>query len=224
MPRIWLDVPFNEKDAAKSVGALWDPTAKRWYAPPRRTEALRQWWASDDLPSTFAGEDRTFGSGLFVDLVPRSCWFTNVRSCVSQKDWERLRRVVVSRAGDSCEICGATRDPSTKRWLEVHERWAYDESTRTQTLKRLICLCTDCHTVTHFGFAQVRGLGGQATAHLQKVTGLSRSGADSHINDAFDLWERRNALTWTLDISMLDDAGIAVHQPPSPTDRAKIAQ
>jgi len=39
------------------------------------------------------GEDRSFGSGLFVDLVPSSCWFTNVRSCVDRRDWERLRRM-----------------------------------------------------------------------------------------------------------------------------------
>ena len=47
----------------------------------------------------------TFGSGLFVDLVPSSCWFSNVRSCVDQRDWERLRRMITNRADQRCEVC-----------------------------------------------------------------------------------------------------------------------
>lgn len=27
--RIWLDVPYSEKDQAKAAGARWDPDAKR---------------------------------------------------------------------------------------------------------------------------------------------------------------------------------------------------
>ena len=64
------------------------------------------------------GEDRTFGAGLFVDMVPRSCWFTNVRSCVSQQDWERLRRMVTVRAGQRCEVCGAAPDRAAGGRLE----------------------------------------------------------------------------------------------------------
>ncbi|QCU90131.1 exodeoxyribonuclease VII large subunit [Thiomicrorhabdus sediminis] len=30
---IFLDVPFREKDAAKSLGARWDAVSKRWYIP-----------------------------------------------------------------------------------------------------------------------------------------------------------------------------------------------
>lgn len=31
--RVWLAVPYAEKDAAKAAGARWDPQARRWYAP-----------------------------------------------------------------------------------------------------------------------------------------------------------------------------------------------
>jgi len=34
-----LDVPFEEKDAAKDLGAKWNADEKTWYAP---TEAIRQ--------------------------------------------------------------------------------------------------------------------------------------------------------------------------------------
>lgn len=33
MPRIDLQVPITEKDAAKHLGARWDPQNKTWYVP-----------------------------------------------------------------------------------------------------------------------------------------------------------------------------------------------
>jgi hypothetical protein len=38
--RAWLDVPYAEKDQAKALGARWDPTARRWYAPPSAAPGL----------------------------------------------------------------------------------------------------------------------------------------------------------------------------------------
>jgi hypothetical protein len=221
--RIWLDVPYAEKDQAKKAGARWDPAAKRWYAPRTGMTALQPWAAAADVPDLLPGEDRTLGNGLFVDLVPSSCWFTNVRSCVTPRDWERLRRMITRRAGMRCEACGAREDREAQRWLEAHERWVYDDATRTQHLKRLICLCTDCHTVTHYGYAQVRGLEAKAFAHLVKVTGMSRSEARRHISTAFTLWDLRSATSWNLDLSVLTDAGITLNRPPIAKKRPGIA-
>jgi hypothetical protein len=63
---------------------------------------LEPWVGRAPLPDVLVGEDRGFGDGLFVDLIPDSCWFTNVRSCVNQRDWDRLRRMVYRRAKDRC--------------------------------------------------------------------------------------------------------------------------
>jgi TrwC relaxase/AAA domain/Domain of unknown function (DUF5710) len=41
--RIWLDVPFAEKDEAAQAGAQWDYEAKRWYAPEAGIKALARW-------------------------------------------------------------------------------------------------------------------------------------------------------------------------------------
>jgi hypothetical protein len=222
--RIWLDVPFSEKDEARWAGARWDPTARRWYAPREGMEELARWSAAPDLPDVLPGEDRGLGEGLFVDLVPSTCWFTNVRSCVAERDWERLRRMVVRRAGGRCEVCGAAADPARGRRLEAHERWVYDESTRVQRLGRLICLCTDCHTVTHFGLATVRGLAEQARSHLMKVTGMTAELADEHISGAFSLWRERCRFEWELDLRILTDAGIGLKTPPRGGERARISR
>jgi hypothetical protein len=221
--RNWLDVPYGEKDRAKAAGARWDPKVKRWYAPRPGLAALQPWAARPEVPDLLPGEDRTFGSGLFVDLVPSSCWFTNVRSCVSQQDWERLRRMLLRRAGNRCEICQQGEDRAIQRWLEAHERWSYDEARTTQSLRRLICLCSDCHRTTHFGLAQLRGQADAAFDHLRTVTGLTTDQARSHIDDAFAVWQRRSTRTWTLDLSPLTAAGITLAEPPHPDDRADVA-
>ncbi len=184
MGRVWLDVPYSDKEQAKMAGARWDPSARRWYAPtPAAAVAggrLARWAALPDLPVVLAGEDRGFGAGLFVDLVPSSCWFTNVRSCVSQRDWERIRRMVTTRAHRRCEACHSPEDRALGRWLDVHERWSYDEVAGVQTLRRLICLCSHCHTVTHFGLAEVKGLAAEALERLVMVTGMSEHDAAQH--------------------------------------------
>lgn len=221
--RLYLDVPYTDKDQAKAFGARWDPQAKRWYAPRAGIHELERWAAKPPLPDLLPGEDRTFGQGLFVDLVPASCWFTNVRSCVAAADWERLRRMVLNRAEQRCEICATSSDPSVKRWLEVHERWAYDAATHVQSLRRLICLCTDCHTTTHFGFAQLRGLDGQAFEHLVEVTEMDETEAGHEIDAAFTLWQQRSQYDWELDLSILTATDIAIVQPQDANQRHQAA-
>jgi hypothetical protein len=222
--KIWLDVPYAEKGEAKAQGARWDSRAGRWYAPRPGMIALDRWQASPDVPDLLPGEDRSLGSGLFVDLVPSSCWFTNVRSCVSQRDWERLRRMVTDRASKRCEICQHSQDRESGRWLEVHERWSFDDSKNVQTLRRLICVCTDCHATTHFGLATVNGKEREAFRHLCAVTGMLADEARGHIDEAFNLWRARSRRVWELDLGILGNAGIAVLKPPAAGDRAHAAE
>lgn len=208
--RAWLDVPFGDKDAAKALGARWDPSARRWYDPRPVTAELQPWVALPDVPDLLPGEDRTFGSGLFVDLIPSTCWFTNVRTCVSPRDWERLRRMISRRAGFVCEACDAGEDRARRVWLEAHERWSYDARSSVQTLRRLVCLCSDCHLVTHIGLANVEGRAEEAFAHLRSVTGMTESEARRHVAVALDLWKARSRRSWALDLSALTSAGVTL--------------
>ncbi|MGW0778597.1 DUF5710 domain-containing protein [Streptomyces sp. NPDC002835] len=63
--RIWLDVPYGEKDQAKAAGAQWEPAAKRWNAPRKGMTALEPWAAVPDVPDLLPGEDRTQGELVF---------------------------------------------------------------------------------------------------------------------------------------------------------------
>lgn len=216
-----MNVPFSQKDEAKSRGARWDPLARRWYAPQPDMPDLKPW---TPLPDVLPGEDRSFGAGLFVDLVPSSCWFTNARTCLNARDWKRLRRMVLRRAGGKCEVCGRGEERQMKRQLELHERWAFDGETRVQRLRRLVCLCSDCHAVTHFGLAEIRGKESEAIAHLRTVTGMTVSEAEAHVDEARAVWSERCATAWELDLGILVDSGIAISPPPKAMSRAEIAR
>lgn len=153
-----------------------------------------------DLSFVLPGEDRSFGGNiLYVDLVPRSTWKINARSVLAPEVWRDMSRAVRGRAGSCCEVCG------NDGRLEAHERWSYDDVANIQKLERLICLCKDCHTTTHFGLAQIQGMGEQAQQHLMRVRGFTPRQAKEHIGDAFAVWHVRNAYKWQVDLDILSD-------------------
>jgi len=156
---------------------------------------------------------------LFVDLIASSGWFTNVRSCVSARDWERLRTLVYGRAGNRCEVCAATVDRERQVWLEAHERWDYHHTSRTQRLRRLVCLCTRCHQATHFGYAEVTGRAEAALAQLCAVNHWTRADAEAHVAAAASLWRFRSETDWALDLSILTGVGITPQAPRTPAQR-----
>ena len=88
--------------------------------------------------------------------------------------------------------------------VECHEFWGYDDTRHIQRLARLIALCPACHECKHIGFANVRGRGDIAAAHLASVNQLSVGMADDYIGECFEIWERRSGFEWDLDISYLE--------------------
>lgn len=142
---------------------------------------------------------------LTIELVPRTCWFDNVRSTVSSSDWKRLRQQTARTAEWKCHICGG-KGP---RWpVECHEIWHYDDDHQYQTLKGLIALCPSCHEVKHMGFSELHGKKDEAVAPLALVNGWSLQGAFDYVDEAFDVWRERSRHAWQLDISWLGTKGI----------------
>lgn len=48
--RAYLAVPYADRAAAKAAGALWDNTAKSWYAGPKADMAVLEKWKPDNVP------------------------------------------------------------------------------------------------------------------------------------------------------------------------------
>lgn len=139
---------------------------------------------------------------LSIELVPSTCWYSNVRTNVSSNDWETCKWFVRQRSGDKCEVCGGVGS----RWpVECHEVWDYDDVARVQRLEGLIALCPSCHEVKHIGRAEAVGNLDRAVLHLMRVNNWTDDEAEVYIYDAFTTWRARSDHDWTLDISYLTE-------------------
>ncbi len=137
---------------------------------------------------------------LTVELVPQTCWYSNVRSNVSKQDWDKLRRYSYQQAGNRCEICGGV---GHQHPVECHEMWHYDDEHLIQKLIGLIALCPSCHEVKHMGYANTQGRGDIAVAHLAHVNSWSIEEAEEYVEQCFKVWLARSRHQWKLDISYL---------------------
>jgi hypothetical protein len=135
---------------------------------------------------------------LTIELVPKTAWYSNVRSNVSSTVWDKIRREQYAIAGNKCEICN-----DAKGYLECHEIWQYNEETWVQKLIGLVALCTNCHKVKHAGLARIKGEEGVVIKQLMKVNKMSSQEAKNYIEGAFEVWRKRSSHIWMLDISYL---------------------
>lgn len=53
--KTYLNVPYAQKDAAKALGARWDPAKKKWYVPAGVDVAPFAGWRIDQLGLASAG-------------------------------------------------------------------------------------------------------------------------------------------------------------------------
>ncbi len=136
---------------------------------------------------------------LNFELVPDGCWYSNLRSILSQKQWDFLRQDAKKRSNGACAICGAK-----VALLEGHERWSYDEQTHTQKLEDVIAVCKDCHSVIHIGRTQLMGNEERASKHFMRVNGCSYADYRRALGEANEQHKRRNQIPeWKLDLSWL---------------------
>jgi len=137
---------------------------------------------------------------LTVELVPATCWWSNLRSVLPERHWDILRRRVYRDAGHRCQVCEG-RGPTHP--VECHEVWSYNDNTHTQKLSSMIALCPRCHRVKHFGLTQMRGDAEDALAHLAAVNEWSVKKAIRYIEAEARVWEERSRHQWTLDLHVL---------------------
>lgn len=137
---------------------------------------------------------------LTIELVPSSCWYSNVRSNVPRSHWDIIRKKVYALADYMCEVCGGV---GKRHPVECHEVWQYDDTNRMQTLKRMIALCPGCHEVKHIGRASRIGRLANAIDHIMHVNSWDVEAAERYIAYQFDIWKKRSQHEWKLDIRAL---------------------
>lgn len=136
---------------------------------------------------------------LNFELVPDSCWYSNLRSILSPAQWNAVRKEAYARADGRCAVCG-----TPTRRLEAHERWEYDEKNAVQKLADVIAVCHKCHSVMHIGRTQLMGGEEEASAHFMKVNGCTYAEYRKALGEANEAHRRRNLVPeWKLDLSYL---------------------
>ncbi len=136
---------------------------------------------------------------LNFELVPDSCWYSNLRSILSPTQWDFVRKDAYARANGRCMICGRV----VKR-LEAHERWEYDEERCVQKLADVVALCHCCHEAVHIGRAQLTGRGREAEDWFMKVNGVGYAELRAALGKANEDHRRRNQVPeWKLDLTWL---------------------
>lgn len=164
------------------------------------------------LPECLPGEDRTFGGGLIVDLVPETAWGQSVKNQLSRYWWRRVSRGVRKRADWACEICGDPEDATQNRYLSCHERWDWEDDHGVQRLARLMALCVACDSVTHLGRYLVdHDDDSVPRRHLAAVRGWSDEQTTRHIKQAWNLWRQRSTRSWTMNAAILAQTPVGPH-------------
>lgn len=136
---------------------------------------------------------------LNFELVPDSCWYSNLRSILSPAQWDAVRREAYARAGGKCMICGV----KVSR-LEAHEQWEYDEDNCVQKLKDVVAICRACHEVIHIGRTSLLGNEVRASEHFMKVNNCNYAEYRKALGEANEAHRRRNKVPeWKLDLSYL---------------------
>ena len=142
---------------------------------------------------------------LTIELVPKTSWYSNVRSNVTKDEWDVIRKKSYSIANNKCEICGDIgKNQGVNHNVECHEIWEYNNEIKEQKLIGLISLCSYCHKTKHVGLARINGEEEIVINQLMKVNKMTKQQAIDYIKKSFDEWRERSKYKWKLDISVLD--------------------
>jgi len=141
---------------------------------------------------------------LAVELVPKTCWYSSVRTALKPKEWDKIRFISYANANNQCEICGQTGlEQGYKHRVECHEIWQYDDEKKVQKLIGLISLCVRCHQVKHIGRAFAIGKQSEVFKHLETVNEWTHKQVVEHVAEAFVLNTERSKYNWAMNIKML---------------------
>lgn len=143
---------------------------------------------------------------LEVELIPKTCHGSNVRTLIPTKFWDKLRKESYELAGGKCEICGAKgKRQGFKHDLECHEIWEYDVENGIQRLAGLIALCPMCHLCKHIGRALAMRKSKIAFDHMKKVNNITDEELATYLDEVFAAYKLITKLKFTLDLSLLKE-------------------
>ena len=137
---------------------------------------------------------------LTIELVPKPCWYSNMRTQVSRSAWDKIRKEVYALYKYHCGVCHVGNVT-----LHCHEKWQYDDTLHIQKLNGFIALCEMCHHCKHMGLASILAAEGKldlerVIEHFMNVNQCSRAEYEMLSNEAWSTWRERNMHEWTTEL------------------------
>lgn len=139
MQRIYLDVPFEEKDQAREQGARWDKQAKRWYIFTDQDKSGFARWLSQSSPSPSEqgnrapnGLDRWVNvraDSFYLASTHHTCFRCQLRTpiygFVLPRSYESMALQLPAHLGDGQGINSVYSYPDLLDWLntEMSRAW-----------------------------------------------------------------------------------------------------
>lgn len=193
--KVPLCVPPWDEAQALNQGAAYDPEVG-FYVPEHML--------ADDFYEWLPRKWRYPGKPVLIpEILPVSSWEKNLRYILHQEQWDALRRYCYAAAGYRCEICGARASPH----LECHEAWEFNDATKVQRMRGLLCLDPLCHKAHHLGFANSSGMLKDVLEHIREVNHWNKGTLDTVIKRVREQWKQRTKDGgWTVDLSWLENS------------------
>lgn len=138
---------------------------------------------------------------LTLNLTPKTCQYSNLKSQFSKDDWNKLRKNVYYHSEYRCEICGGIGN----QWpVECHEKWEYDDRSKIQILKGFYCLCPLCHLAKHLGLAYYLKVDyKRVLEHIRNINHFSQQDLMDFIRYEWNKQRFRENCEWKLNIDIL---------------------
>lgn len=146
---------------------------------------------------------------LEVEMIPSTNFYNNVRSAVSQAQWDVLRKECYEKADNKCEICGDIgKNQGFRHSVECHEIWSFDFTKNIQSLIGLIALCPFCHMAKHIGRTFAIGKQALIFKHIEKINQWEHKEVVEYLGEVFMEHRIRSQQIWTLNLDYLKDKGV----------------
>ena len=143
---------------------------------------------------------------VLLELIPKTCFYSNVRTLLPTKYWNLLRKESYRLADNKCEICKQTgKEQGYRHNVECHEIWEYNDELKVQKLLGLISLCPKCHQVKHFGRATAIGKQAEVLKHMEDVNSWTHKQCVDHLAETTIIHKERSKYKWRLDLGILTE-------------------
>lgn len=140
-------------------------------------------------------------SPMRVEMHPLGMWGASLIHLFDEGSHRALRKQAYLAAGYICEACGSGHGA-----MEAWELWSYDRpdpqtDRGVMRLKRLLCLCHECHDMCRLDRVGKAERAKAAYQRMQTINGWSEQDFLGYLDWARRLYHFRSRFRWSLDLT-----------------------